>query len=145
MRIALIACCKKKLGKDNPSQKFRASDIYIGHSFTLSKNIGVKMYDCDDYYIISAQHHLLDKNDLISYYDKTLNKMGVKERKEWANVVLKQLSLKFNLEKDEFLIFGGGKYYEFLKQHLNCTVFKYANSNCILLDKSYSHVNNGGK
>lgn len=144
MRIALIACCKKKRGENSPEEKYKAKDIYLGNSFNKAKNIGVNMYHCDDYFIISAKHYLLDKNDEISHYDKTLNKMSTKERKAWAEIVLKQLSEKFDLTHDEFFIFGGGKYYEFLLPHLNCTVFEYENSNSILLDKPTS-FRNGGK
>ncbi len=144
MRIALIACCKKKRGENNPEFKFKAKDIYLGNSFNKAKNIGVAMYNCEDYFIISAKHYLLDKNDEISHYDKTLNKMGVNERKQWAEIILKQLAEKFDLKNDEFYIFGGGKYYEFLLPHLNCTIFEYENSNSILLDKPTSY-RNGGK
>lgn len=136
MKIALLGCCKKKQGKDNPKKLFKAQDIYLGNSFRKSKNIGVKMYKCDDYYILSAKHHLLDKNEMISYYDKTLNKMSVKERQDWANIVLKELGDKFDLTKDEFYIFAGGNYYKYLVDHLeHYTIFEYENSNSILLDK----------
>lgn len=144
MRIALIACCKKKQGAENPNFKYKAKDIYLGNSFNKAKSIGVKKYGCDDYFIISAKHYLLDKDDEISYYDKTLNKMSIKERKQWVGIVLKQLESKFNLKDDEFYIFGGGKYYQFLIPHLNCAVFEYENSNSILLDKP-TFYRNGGK
>ena len=145
MKIALLGCCKKKQGKDNHTKLFKAQDIYLGNSFGKSKNIGVKMYNCDDYYILSAKHHLLDKNEMISYYDKTLNKMSVKERKDWANIVLKELGDKFDLAKDEFYIFAGGNYYKYLVDHLeHYTIFEYENSNSILLDKpkTYSKSKN---
>lgn len=52
---------------------------------------------------------------MISYYDKTLHKMSVKERKEWAEIVYSQLEKELiNLEGIELHIFGGKKYYEFL-------------------------------
>ena len=134
-KIALIACSKRKLGADTPDKKFRAKDIYIGNSFNRSKNTGVTMYGCEDYFIISAKHHLLDKNAEIAYYDKTLNSMNKNEKKEWAEVVLKQLANKFDLVHDKFFIFGGSNYYKFLLPHLNCTVFEYENSNSILLNR----------
>ena len=80
-RIALIACSKSKLGKDNLERKYKAKDIYTGFTFILAKTEGIKRFDLDDYYIISAKHHLLDKDDEITYYDKTLNKMNKKRAK----------------------------------------------------------------
>lgn len=123
-KIALIACSKRKLGADTPDKKFRAEDIYNGNSFNKSKNKGVDMYGCEDYFIISAKHYLLGKNAEIAYYDKTLNSMNENEKREWAEVVLKQLANKYDLVNDEFFIFGGRNYYRFLLPNLkNCTVF----------------------
>lgn len=143
-KIALIACSKRKLGADTPDIKFSAKDIYKGNSFNKSKNTGVTMYGCEDYFIISAKHYLLDKDAKIAYYDKTLNSMKVNEKKEWAEEVLKRLANKFDLVHYEFFIFGGRNYYKFLLPHLNCTVFEYENINNILLDRPISY-RNGGK
>ena len=145
MKIALIACCKKKQGQNEPDKKFKAKNLYLGNSFKKSINQGVEKFGCDDYYIISAKHHLLDKGELVSYYDKTLSKMSVKERHEWADEVLKELGAKFDLSNDEFFIFGGTKYYENLAPHLNCTVFNYQGSNSINLDSIKAVYRNGGK
>ena len=142
-RIALIACSKSKLGKDNLERKYKAKDIYTGFTFILAKTEGIKRFDLDDYYIISAKHHLLDKDDEITYYDKTLNKMNKKEQREWAKIVLQQLKDKFDLEHDEFYIFGGTKYYKNLIPHLNCTVFAYFNCKKINLDKPTTYKNGG--
>ena len=51
----------------------------------------------------------------------------------------------YNLDKDVFYIFGGGKYYEYLKLGLNCVVFNYKNSNAIDLDNYEAYFENGGK
>ena len=135
MKIALIACSKTKQGADDLTKKFRADELYLGNSFKKAKNEGVKMYNCDDYFIISAEHHLIEKDKMITYYDKTLNNMREGEKKEWSLIVLKQLAERFDLENDEFYIFGGSNYYKYLFPYLNCTVFKYRNSNTVLLNE----------
>lgn len=142
-KIALIGCCKKKLGKDNPSELYCASDIYMGNSFKKSKEQGVEKFGCEDYYILSAEYHLLDKNEKISYYDKTLSNMRAAEKREWAKKVLEELNSKFDLKNDEFYIFAGKNYYENLVSHLNCVVFKYLNSNCITFDVKEEFFNGG--
>lgn len=65
------------------------------------------MYNCDDYFIISSKHHLIEKDTMITYYDKTLNNMKESEKREWSKIVLEQLKERFDLENDEFYIFGG--------------------------------------
>ena len=146
-RIALIACSNSKQGKDDRERKFKACEIYTGNSFKKGKKaIEDGRFGCEEYYIISAKHHLLDKSDMISWYDKTLYKMKCNERKAWAEEVLSGLRNKgYNLDKDVFYIFGGGKYYEYLKLGLNCVVFNYKNSNAIDLDNYEAYFENGGK
>lgn len=143
-KIALIGCCKKKLGKDNPSELFYAKDIYIGNSFKKSKEQGINTFDCEDYYILSAKYGLLDKNEKIPYYDKTLYNMKACDRRKWAEDILEELRSKYDFKNDEFYIFAGGKYYENLAGHLNCVVFKYINSNCITFNIKET-FRNGGK
>ena len=36
--IGLIACSSRKLGQDNPAEKYWAKDIYKGNTFIKSKN-----------------------------------------------------------------------------------------------------------
>ena len=55
MKIGLIACSKTKLGKDTPEKKFKAQDIYQGNTFKKSKSEGIKLYDCDDWFILSGK------------------------------------------------------------------------------------------
>lgn len=142
-KIALLACSKSKKGKDQPEELFRAEDIYTGNSFRKSLD-KVRKEDFDDYFIISAKHHLLKKDQMISYYDKTLYKMSAKECKEWAEIVYSQLKKELvNLDEIEFYIFGGEKYYENLLCKLKkCTVYTYHNSNSINLSEP-QHYENG--
>ena len=62
MNIGLIACSKTKLGKDMPEKKFKAQDIYQGNTFKKSKSEGIKLYNCDDWFILSGNkdYNLLD-------------------------------------------------------------------------------------
>ena len=142
-KIALIGCCKRKQGKNEPNELFFAKDIYIGNSFKKSKEQGIVKFECEDYYILSAKHHLLDKNEKITYYDKTLCKMNVNEKREWAKKVLEELNSKFDLKNDVFYIFAGKCYYKNLVEHLNCYVFKYINSNCITFEIKETYKNGG--
>ena len=138
MKIGLIACSKTKLGKDTPEKKFKAQDIYQGNTFKKSKSEGIKLYDCDDWFILSGKedYNLLDKNEEIQYYDVDLGKENKAYKNNWAkNVKSKLIQKGFDLENDIFYIFGGSAYYKPLLPFLkNCIAFKFKSSNTIQLD-----------
>ena len=69
-------------------------------------------------FILSAKYGLVDLNEEIKPYDKTLNNMNSKEIKEWANKVVNQLNKITNLENDEFIFLAGDKYRKYLTHNL---------------------------
>lgn len=133
-KIGLIACSSKKLGEKEPDKQFQAQYIYTGNTFGISVHQGLEKYKCDDWYILSAKHGLLERNAEICYYNLHLGKQSAKYQKQWAQNVLRSLSEKFNLQEDFFYIFGGKTYYKNLVSNLNCCVFDYICSNRINLD-----------
>ena len=120
--IGLIACSSRKLGQNNPAEKYWAKDIYKGNTFIKSKEEGLKKYNCE-------------------YYNLYLGKQSVEYKKKWAENVLNTLKSKYDLKNDIFYIFGGKSYYEHLIPHLHCIVFAYKNSNCIDLNKPTEYRN----
>lgn len=138
--IGLIGCSATKLGKDNPTRKFKAQDIYQGNTFKISKTIGLKKFKCEDWHILSAEHNLLDKNDEIVYYDRYLAKQSVSYRKNWTQNVLQKLKEKYDLDNDVFYIFAGSDYYKGLLPYLHCFVFGYKNIKTINLDAPTEYV-----
>ena len=86
--IGLIACSSRKLGQDNPAEKYWAKDIYKGNTFITSKEEGLKKYNCEAWYILSGKYGLLDKDERISYYDLYLGKQSTEYKKKWAENVL---------------------------------------------------------
>lgn len=133
-RIGLLACSKSKLGENSPKTLYKAQEIYTGYTFTISKNIGLNRFECEDWHILSAKHNLLDKDDKISYYDMYLGHQNSKYKKEWAATVISKLKEKYDLDNDVFYIFAGKDYYKDLLKHLHCFVFGYKNSNSINMD-----------
>lgn len=139
-RIGLIACSCHKLGEAEPERKFKAKDIYTGNTFRISKNIGLKRFDCEDWHILSAKFNLLDKDDEIAYYDVYLAKQSSGYKKAWVQSIITKLKEKYDLENDIFYIFGGSDYYRGLLPYLHCFVFAYKNSNTIDLDNMTEYV-----
>ncbi len=138
--IGLLGCSATKQGKDNPTQKFKAQDIYQGNTFRISKTIGLKKFNCDDWHILSAKYDLLNKDDEISYYDMYLGHQSSAYKKKWTKKIIEKLKSKYDLNNDVFYIFAGSDYYTGLLPYLHCFVFGYKSSNMINLDAITEYV-----
>lgn len=111
-RIVLISCVKTKL--NHPA---KAEDLYISDLFV--KNLAyAKKLKPDHIFILSAKYGLIQLNDRIAPYEKTLNQMPVHERQTWASGVISELRKYANLDQDGFIILAGEKYREFLLPHM---------------------------
>ena len=67
---------------------------------------------------MSAKHGLLEENQVIGWYEQTLSKMNIADRKKWAARVIQQLSEKADLQNDIFIVLAGIKYREMLLPHI---------------------------
>ena len=163
-KIALIGCSSKKVkgSIDDHDKIYEAQALYDGDTFKIAvdEECWKEKFGCENFHILSAKYHLLDKNTLISWYNYKLDNRYVKNyeenekgdrvesNKEWAEKVIEQLQNekhRYDLERDKFYIFAGQNYYENLKTHLkNCVTFDYYKGYVINL-KSKHEQNNGCK
>jgi hypothetical protein len=111
-KIALISFVSQKL-----SVRARAENQYVSTLFKLNLQFAKKLIP-DDIYILSAKYGLLDIKKEIDPYDVTLNNMPAKDRKSWAQGVLKQLNSRFDLKRCHFIILAGSRYRQFLLPNL---------------------------
>jgi hypothetical protein len=107
-KIVLISCAKKKL-----FQRSKAKDLYVSTLFKYNLQYA-KSLKPDKIFILSAKYGLLDLEQEIEPYDKTLNKMTSREVEEWSNGVISQLNNKVDLKKDEFIFLAGNNYRKYL-------------------------------
>src|SRR4051794_16178196 len=110
MRIALVACAKRKLRM--PS---RAEDLYVSPLFS-----GLRRYaerNADRWYILSAKHGVLPRNRIIPPYDETLNRMTKAERVLWASRVKRQLA-RLLPTRAKVILLAGLKYRVDLEPYL---------------------------
>jgi len=94
-----------------------ASELYISNLFKKSMAYA-KSLKPTKIFILSAKHGLLELDDPISTYDETLNSKKSDERKKWANKVIQKLTIKTDLNKDEFIFLAGMKYRQYLLPHI---------------------------
>lgn len=102
--IFLVSCVGKKRNKPCP-----AKDLYISDWFQkargLVERLGVR------WFILSAEHGLVEPEQVLTPYEKTLNAMGVNERRAWASDLLAKLT---TLSTPSFTFLAGQRYREFL-------------------------------
>lgn len=91
--------------------KAKAKDLYISPWF--KKAVAYSQIQPSPWYILSAKYGLVHPDDVIEPYEKTLNKMGVHDRRLWANAVLKELSLQCPM-LESVIFLAGVKYREYL-------------------------------
>ena len=104
VRIALVSCVKSKA-----SYAAAAKDLYTSTLFR-----GLRKYaetHADRWYILSAEHGLLDPETIIAPYERTLNTMGRAAREQWADNVRAQIQLAVPPDA-EVIILAGERYRE---------------------------------
>lgn len=108
--IVLISCVSKKQDIA-PEVTVKAEELYISPLFKYALNYAKTL--SDEIYILSAKHHVLSLDTLITAYNVTLNRKKSNERKTWAQTVLSQLKSKgIDITTDHFTILAGKVYYK---------------------------------
>lgn len=102
----LVSCVKTKRDGLWPAKKLYSSVWFD----KVLQYIGI-----GEFYVLSAKHGLVYKNDIIRSYDKTLK--GVEDRKLWSRKVFEQIKDEIPLSQ-EIVILAGRRYREFLVDKL---------------------------
>ena len=105
-----VSCVSKKQTKPTA-----AKDLYISDLFSKARsyveNKGAP------WFILSAKYGLVPSNEIINPYDLTLNKMGVADRRRWANQVLEQFDAQESKPR-RIVMLAGARYREFIEPSL---------------------------
>lgn len=114
MKIALIACTKKKQAKRCKAIELYSPSTLFSASVDYARYLGV-----DEIVILSAKHHAVHEDTFLSPYDYTLKGQSSKVKQEWTEVVIDQLKDAYDIGKDEFVILAGNEYTKYLLPHLH--------------------------
>ncbi len=117
--FVLISCVKSKL--DHPAL---AKDLYISPLFKYNLAYA-RILRPDGIFILSAYYGLLELENWVEPYEKTLNKMSKQERLAWVNYVLSQLKMKTDIKRDRFVFLAGQRYREGLLPYLRNVVIPF--------------------
>ncbi len=110
MTIYLVSCVSQKLPVSAPAKDLYTSPLFRkARSYVESKG--------QSWFILSAKYGLVHPNQCIASYDLTLNTMGVRERRRWAEGVLSQMEPNLGGSGD-IVFLAGQRYREFLEPAL---------------------------
>jgi hypothetical protein len=101
-RIALVSCGKAKLDCPAP-----AGELYTSNLFRLSAAWAEAF--CDGWFVVSAQHGLVEPGRVIAPYESSLAEMRTREREAWCFRVLGALAPRGPLS---VVLLAGGHYRE---------------------------------
>jgi hypothetical protein len=108
--IYLVSCVSRKR-----EQACEARELYISDLFCKAR----RHAEASGYpwFILSAEHGLVAPGQVIAPYKRTLNKMGVADRRAWAERVAAQLA-EAAPELTQVVFLAGKRYREFVARHL---------------------------
>ena len=108
--VFLVSCVSEKRAAPSP-----AKELYISDWFRKARQCVEK--SGAPWFILSAQHGLVSPEAVIEPYEKTLNTMGLSERRAWAAGVMKQIHSTIP-DANHIVFFAGQRYREFLEDEL---------------------------
>jgi hypothetical protein len=80
-RIGLVGCVKEKAPRPCAAKELYRSTLFLGRRAYVERT-------CDDWWILSAAHGLVDPDDELEPYDETLKDAGRARRRAWSAEVL---------------------------------------------------------
>lgn len=104
MRVALVSCVKSKQAAPAPARDLYTSALFRGLRRYAERN-------ADHWYILSAEHGLVDPSQVLGPYERTLNRMSRPERDAWAVTVQAQLA-EVLPPTAEVIVLAGERYRE---------------------------------
>jgi len=108
--VYFISCVGKKRAVPAP-----ARDLYTSDWFVKARTY-VESTRCP-WFILSAEHGLVQPERILAPYERTLNTMHKSDRKAWAARVKVQMDESLPAA-DRIVVFAGMRYREFLMDYL---------------------------
>jgi hypothetical protein len=104
MRVGLVGCVKSKQEVAAPAGDLYTSPLFLGRRAAVEAS-------CDRWFILSAQHGLLDPAEVLEPYDLTLSSLPVAERRRWSTNVVAALRDELgDLSQHAFEVHAGAAY-----------------------------------
>jgi hypothetical protein len=113
-KVIFLSCTKSKLDKPSPAKDLYSASPMFQKTLEYGKSLKP-----DKMFILSAKHHLVPMDKVLSPYDLTLKDMKSDEKEKWGETVLSQIKkVGLNPEKDNFIFLTGSEYMKPLTKSL---------------------------
>lgn len=107
MRVGLVGCVKSKRSSPAAAQDLYTSTLFRGRRAFVERS-------CRAWYVLSAEHGLVEPDRVLAPYDKTLSGAARDEKRRWSERVLVQIDdLGLDLGSTTFEVHAGAEYREF--------------------------------
>ena len=106
----LVSCVSMKADRTS-----MAKELYVSPWFGKARAFVERRHA--RWFILSAEYGLLRPDQKIAPYEKTLNTLGVAERRKWAEKVIEQMRSELP-DAPQIVLFAGQRYREFLMDYL---------------------------
>ena len=83
-RIGLVGCVKEKASTARPARDLYLSSLFRGRRRYVE-------HGCDEWWILSALHGLVDPDEMLEPYDVALKDASRSEKREWSEAVLRAI------------------------------------------------------
>lgn len=103
--IIFLSCTSKKKNYKCPAKELYSASQWFKKGYKYAKSLNPRKI-----YILSAKYGLLDEDEIIEPYEKSLIKEKDAEIRRWSIMVIKQIKSR-GINKDEEVIFLCGKNY----------------------------------
>ena len=106
-RIGLVGCVSKKRSTPQAAKNLYVSTLFSGRRSYVERS-------CSEWWILSAEHHLVHPSEILAPYNRTLKKFGRPDRRLWTRQVLFAIDERIRPDRgDTFEIHAGGEYRDF--------------------------------
>lgn len=109
-RVVLVACASEKAVDPLP-----AKDLYVSPLFRKARAVAESL--APSWYILSAQHGLVEPHAVVSPYNLSLKEVGATQRQVWAERIAATLKANYRIGT-EFVFLAGSSYRELLSLRL---------------------------
>lgn len=103
-QIGMVGCVKEKAKSARPAQDLYTSALFAGRRRYVERS-------CESWWILSAEHGLVNPQAPLEPYDVTLKTMSVAKRREWAKRVLQQIVAAIDPGAGDVIEFHAGADY----------------------------------
>ncbi|WFU52358.1 hypothetical protein QA639_21870 [Bradyrhizobium pachyrhizi] len=111
MRVAFLSCVKTKSATPE-----LAEHLYISPWFRMAREYARR--NSERWFILSAQHGLVEPGRLIEPYERTLNGARIDDRIDWSERVIEQIRER-DLKGELAVVMAGENYRRFLLEELH--------------------------